>query len=700
MKRKLLSGLAALALLFGLTALPVGAEGNVAKIGDTEYATLQDAVNAVAQSASKTGTIQMQGDSNEDVTISEKTTVTLDLNGCTLTNVSGDTLTVKLGATLNVVGTGTVDNITHQKAAIVNNGTVTLSGGNYTRSKEASTSINDANGNSYYNILNHGVMTINEGVTVSSTGSFSSLIDNGYYNYSDKDSGDRIAYIEGTNQETVTLTINGGTFAGGINTIKNDDAATVTINDGKFSNVTQAVIYNANKAVITGGTFNVSADNASGMYAVYNLNYDSGVNIVDTQITGGEFVGALYDSQKSKLSISGGTFTSDVSAYLPENDQYIQDENGKVVILDETNSEAKIGSTYYLTLQAAVEALQSGDTLDILKDVEVDEEVYIWKKDNVTINGNGHTITAADGFTVNEHGQIQLMKVQSENVTLNDLTLVGTEKTKHTLDVWGADGLKLNNVSLDHENAQPGAPLIINGSAVTVTGDFKVVTGPNSWYGINLDNKNAPASLTFAKDSNIAFTDNSGKDLPFAYIENTAGEKDNGYNTGLPTVTDESGRLGDLDATNGAVAFHLHNISTEWTVTEDGHYHLCMEGGEQHDYAAHTSDGGVVTTEATTDHAGVRTYSCTVCGKVLGTETIPQIDAHPEIGAAIKDGTWGKTQPTPAPTAKPAAAAKPAAGTTIPQTGDNANPALWVVVMVAALLGFAGVCVARRGKKD
>ena len=40
-------------------------------------------------------------------------------------------------------------------------------------------------GNSYYNILNQGEMTINSGVEVSQTGHFSSLIDNGWYNGSE-----------------------------------------------------------------------------------------------------------------------------------------------------------------------------------------------------------------------------------------------------------------------------------------------------------------------------------------------------------------------------------------------------------------------------------------------------------------------------------------------------------------------------------
>ena len=73
------------------------------------------------------------------------------------------------------------------------------------------------------------------------------------------------------------------------------------------------------------------------------------------------------------------------------------------------------------------------------------------------------------------------MKIQADNVTLNDVNLVATAANKHTLDVWGSQNVQLNNVTLNHENAQSGAPLVVNGSDVTVSGNFSVVTGDNSW---------------------------------------------------------------------------------------------------------------------------------------------------------------------------------------------------------------------------
>ena len=163
-----------------------------------------------------------------------------------LTNEEGKhTITVALGGALTVIDTskglkGTVDNVSHARSAVYNNGTVVLKGGSYLRSAENGKSEENSGGNSYYNILNHGVMTIDAPVKVSQSGGYSSMLVNGYYNYNgeaNKEKNPHSNYIEGTNQPEPTLTINGGTFDGGLNTIKNDDGGVVTINGGTFKNI-------------------------------------------------------------------------------------------------------------------------------------------------------------------------------------------------------------------------------------------------------------------------------------------------------------------------------------------------------------------------------------------------------------------------------------------------------------------------------
>lgn len=247
-----------------------------------------------------------------DFVISAEKPVTIDLNGYTITNKSDDTFTVNFGSKLIIKGNGTVDNVTNGKACIYNNGEVVLEGGEYTRSKEAGTftPTNSANGNSYYNILNHGIMTINPGVNVHANGSHSSLIASGYYSYKAKpeqQASARSNYVSGTNHEYPSLTIKGGTFEGGLNTVKNDDGATLTIENGTFTNTAQAPVQNNHIAVIKDGTF---TPQGIATHVVESKYSDATYDLGQTTISGGTFNGTLYFAGASpSLTISGGTFS-------------------------------------------------------------------------------------------------------------------------------------------------------------------------------------------------------------------------------------------------------------------------------------------------------------------------------------------------------------------------------------------------------
>lgn len=85
-----------------------------------------------------------------------------------------------------------------------------------------------------------------------------------------------------------------------------------------------------------------------------------------------------------------------------------------------------------------------------------------------------------------------------------------------------------------------------------------------------------------------------------------------------------------------------HAPTTEWSFDGTNHWHECAACGTHLEEAAHTEDGGVVTTEATSTANGTRTYSCTVCGKVLRTETIPAVGGGGSNGGgSIGGGTPG-----------------------------------------------------------
>lgn len=273
--KKLTAGLLGAVMALSVCSFTAFAEDGDAEIKDKDgkYATLQAAIN----NADDGDTIVLLDNVIENITIAEGKNIVLDLNECKITNSSDHTITNN--GTLVIEGDGTVDNVTHQKAAIYNNGTITLNGGNYTRSQEALNSPDESGDNSYYTLLNHGKMTINDGVKVSQgadgKGQFSSLIENGWYNGN-----------QNTSKKNSVMIINGGVFNGGLNTIKNDDYGELIINDGTFKNTTQAAFLNWNVAEVNGGKFE-----------------SEGAAIL---------VGSLDEvMDKGELTIKGGTFESE-----------------------------------------------------------------------------------------------------------------------------------------------------------------------------------------------------------------------------------------------------------------------------------------------------------------------------------------------------------------------------------------------------
>lgn len=110
-----------LALYMVMTLLPVYALAE----GDSD--TLQAQIDAAGSGT----TITLEKNYTESITIANGQDITLNLaENVTLTNEDGkDTITVELGGTLTIEGSGTVDNVSHQCAAIYNNGTATLNGG-------------------------------------------------------------------------------------------------------------------------------------------------------------------------------------------------------------------------------------------------------------------------------------------------------------------------------------------------------------------------------------------------------------------------------------------------------------------------------------------------------------------------------------------------------------------------------------------
>ena len=505
----------------------------VAEVGGKYYASLQKAVD----NAGKGETVTLLQDTAEDIVIPEGAELTLNLNGKTLTNHEDHTITNK--GTLTITGGGTVDNVTHARAAIQNEpgGNVVLNGGAYTRSKENGQNAEASGGNSYYNIVNHGTMEINSGVSVTQKGQFSSMIENGWYNGS-----------QNTGKENSVLTINGGTFSGGLNTIKNDDYGELAINDGTFTSMSQAAFLNWNVATVNGGTFDAAgASNGvilngyidgtmdQGKLTINGGTFNAGEKTVittmgggthsgDIEITGGTLNGSivLTDSsegarltitQKAKVTgnvtnsgkadvaiTNGATVDGQVSNSAGGTMSVVNSTIGSVpegttaetiVIVNSTvdgtlttntaeNAAVMVGGKTYETLGAAITAAKAGDTIYVLKDIPEAAGIAVPSGKNFTIDFGGHTYTLKDpgaGSAGTESNGFQFLK--DSTITLKNGTVriaEGTTSIKRIIQNYANLTLEDMHFFAEHQADGEDYALSFNNGSIIFKGDTDIVT--------------------------------------------------------------------------------------------------------------------------------------------------------------------------------------------------------------------------------
>ena len=523
----------------------------VATVGGKNYKTLQAAITA----AQENQTVALLRDTKEDITVSNNKKITLDLGTYTLTNANSDTITVEIGSELTIEGSGTVDNKTNARAAIFNNGTVTLNGGTYDRTSETGESADVSGGNSWYTICNHGEMTINAGATVKNTGSFSSMIENGYYSYDD--TNPRNGYGDGTNHKNPKLTINNGTFIGGLNSVKNDDGGILVINGGSFSNTTQAAVLNWNEATITGGTFIVESTGVNAVLNGASSTSSTENDMGKLEITGGNFVSPSapignYFTGTTKPVVSGGNFSSSISK------DFLAEELKAELYSTSKNSQAPY--SYYGSVEDALKDAKAGDTVVDLTALQGTE------KYTVTLRyGNGeadttYTKLAAgttlalptptrtdyrfDGWYVNGTRYTNSYPV-SGNVTLvAQWTYVGSSSSSSSdpsyspiLDVSDGGSIKVNPRTPEEDDevtitVDPDSGYEVD--EVTVTDrngrEVKVTAERDGTYTFTQPRGRVTISVTFVREGGSTFF----SDVPesfWAYDE-IAWAYDNGYVNG------------------------------------------------------------------------------------------------------------------------------------------------------------------------
>lgn len=328
-------GTSALAAIVSASFVPTMAFADTTTTSVGSATELQSAID------DGTSSIALTDDITGNITIGKGESVTIDMNGYTINGASDSSnsvVTVDYGGTFNTEDGGSIIANADDSAAVFNSGTATLDDGiTLSRSDDAST---------FYTVVNHGTMTIGsaddeDSAVVTTNDQTSSLIENGYSNYSSKNA--TTGYVSGSNSEYPTLTINDGKFTGGVTNIKNDDGGRVTIADGIFSGPAEENLLNYNVANVLGGEFTITVSDRSNINNnCLNTFVDSGVLVVsggifnaDPAITSTSTSGGTFGT----ITVTGGTFAGDI--YLEDS---TRDQSGITINEDSIATTSTISS--------------------------------------------------------------------------------------------------------------------------------------------------------------------------------------------------------------------------------------------------------------------------------------------------------------------------------------------------------------------
>ena len=288
------------------------------------------------------------------------------------------TITASKNITLNLGGK-TLTNTNAGKATIsVQCGTVTVKNGNV------------AGGTSYYNIEvtkgSNANLTLTD-VVATAGNNGSSMIDN-----------------------WGTLTIESGTYTGGLDVVKSEEGSKLTITGGTFTldyatNGYTAVILVYGDTTISGGEF-IQSLTTTGRWnhpQVVATGVVEGYTAI-TQVTGGHFVNKMSGESifrgigkgtSDNFEVSGGTFNKSISeGYCA--DGFIPTKNADGTYgVKEGHYVAQVGGKKYETLADAIRLAAKGKTIQLLADAT--ENVTIASAKQITLDLNGYTLNGGTG---------------------------------------------------------------------------------------------------------------------------------------------------------------------------------------------------------------------------------------------------------------------------------------------------------------
>ena len=456
MKRRLLS--AFLAVMMVLTMAPVAFAADaeptteptteyVAQVDGNNYATIADAI-----AAANNKTLTLLKDVNGQIVIPEGKKITLDLNGHAISN---------------------------SRTAVLNNGNLTICDSSEKKSGviKSTGNVGIGVGDNSYTTIEYANIQSQEGAVITSYSTGATIIiKDGVFSAADNS----VVAGNGSKRDgnANVITINGVTFIGNIQSsgfiacgIYAPWKDIITVNGGNFTvNNGIGIVARAGQVTVNGGTFTCTGS-AKGGVGDKKFDMDA-AQCVYFDASNPAY--PAYNSETDYIKLQGGKFSSDVSAYVAKG--YVQNENGTVEQLGETNAVAKVGNTYYKTLAEAVSAADN-NTVTLLKNVVLNSTLTLNKNMTLDLNGceisNGSTMGTDYLVSIAANADVSIVG-NKENSKISD-SRSNAQGTITAVVVYGkltvaGDNLTIsrgaNGIAIKVED-NPGT-LIVNGGTITV----------------------------------------------------------------------------------------------------------------------------------------------------------------------------------------------------------------------------------------
>ena len=431
----------------------------LAKIGDTEYYTMDEAFHAV-----KAGeTIAMLRDyTTNKVQNSGDESFTIDLGGHTWTanivdtasaafeiNYSDVTLTVKNGKVVSSQLAGLIPSAM-SGTITYNNSKLVFDGVEMTANGHSGIETNGSNTNDTVTLKN-STLNVPNGYGIYFPSSGTLTIDNSVIN----------AKTMGVQVCSGSLNISGAgtaiTVTGdGIAKTENDGA----IEDGAAISIVNRTGYKGLSNIeVKDGKFKANGTNA----AVKAYKWE-------------DQTASAFDNSKNVVAISGGTFSSEVDKSLCA-DGFIptKNEDGTYGV-KEGQYVAEVGSTKYATLQAAIDAASRNAIVTLLADTR--ENVTIATAMTLDLNGhtlNGGQVKAKPALTVTARVTVKDSSAAQTGTIMREDTAENSGVSSHyVIDIQGKGWLTFESGNVKNNSGVVG----VKGASLVRVGDDSVAEYP------------------------------------------------------------------------------------------------------------------------------------------------------------------------------------------------------------------------------